>query len=97
MDLSLVNMSFFIPAMIVAGVIIALHAAGVICKGILGRIASYLNVFVHLGFIFLLMLSNLSLELLTLCIMGSLLVYSALAYFVYRRREGGSSSEEGKV
>ena len=97
MDLAGVNMSFFIPAMIVAGVIIALHATGVICKGVIGRIASYLNIFVHLGFIYLLMLSNLKIEALTLCIMSSLLVYSALSYIVYRRRGGRGASGEGNV
>ena len=65
------------------GVLVLFHAASVFASGIFARIAGYLNILLHAGYIPVLLLASAPIEEAVLLYMISVLAYSFMSYLRY--------------
>ena len=74
--------------------IVALHLLSVLLKWNAGKVLAFVNIALHIPFVFTMLYAGASLELLALAFMTSIIVYT-LAFEIKRRKAASLCKKEG--
>ena len=74
--------------------IVALHLLSVLLKWNAGKVLAFVNIALHIPFVFTMLYAGASLELLALAFMTSIIVYT-LAFAIKRRKAASLCKKEG--